>query len=164
MCRDDAAVRRSRHRWQHCGEPSIASEYLDHQEAFVRAGGGPQAIGHLDRTGNTSAKPDAVIGPWNIVVHGFGNSDGAHAFLVQAYRVAERIVAPDWNQEVDAEPIEIFQHFWSQVVFLGAVRFLQMRGNRGLLYLTGVGARTVQEGPTGAAGPVDDFLRQYSIV
>src|ERR1019366_6750714 len=117
MFRDDAAVRRSRHRWQHCGESSIASEYLDHQEAFVRASRGPQAIGHLDRTGNTSAKPDAVIGSWNIVVHGFGNGDRAHAFLVQAHRVAERVVTPYRNQEVDAEPFEIFQHFWSQVVF-----------------------------------------------
>src|ERR1035441_6249190 len=142
MFRDDAAVRRSRHRWQHCGEPSIASEYLDHQEAFVRASRGPQAIGHLDRTADTSAKPDAVIGSWNIVVHGFRNGDGAHAFLVQAHGVAERVITPDWNQKVDAQPLQIFEHLWSQVVFLGVVRFLQMRGNRGLLYFTGVSTRT----------------------
>src|ERR1035441_2777171 len=36
-----------------------------------------------------------------------------------------------------------------------------MHGNRGLLHLTGVSTRTVQEGSTGAAGPVKAFLRQY---
>src|ERR1022692_4339342 len=107
MLGDDAAVCCSCHRWQHCGEAGITSEYLDHQEAFVRASRGPQSIGHLDRTANTSAKPDAVIGSWNIVVHRFRNGDGAHAFLGQAHDVAERVITPDWNQKVDAQPLQI---------------------------------------------------------
>src|SRR5579863_3462969 len=161
MLGDDTAVRCTSHGGQHRGEARIASEYFDHQKAFVRAGRGPQAVRHLDRAGDAGTEPDAIIGPRNIVVHGLGDGDDAHSLLDQTHSVTERVVTADGNQVVDAQKVEIFQYLRSQIVVVAVERHLQMWGNGTFLHFTGVGARTVQERSTGAPGPVNNFLGQY---
>ena len=130
MLGDDAAVGGARHGRQHGGEAGIAAEDLQHQEALVRAGRGAQAVGHLDGARDAGAEADAVVGAGHVVVHRLGNGDDLDAFLVQAHAVAERVVAADRDEVVDAQPFEVLQHLRRQVVALGVVLVLQVRRAR----------------------------------
>jgi len=156
-----AAVRGSGHRGEHGSETGITAEDFQDQEAFVGAGTGAQAVGHGNGARHAGAKTDAIVGAGNIIVHGFGNGDHLHTFLVKTDAVAKRVIATDRDEVVDAEPIQVFQNFRGQVVLLGVVGGLQMNRNAGLLYLAGIGAGAMQEGAAGAAGAVDQILRQH---
>ena len=126
ILRDDAAVRGAGHRGQQRGEPGVAAEDLDDEEPLVRAGRGAQAVGHLDRPRHARAEPDAVVGPRHVVVHRLGDRDDLDALLVQADPVAERVVAADRDDVVDAEVLEVLEHLAGQVVDLVAVLVLEM--------------------------------------
>src|SRR5208283_1094068 len=155
MFRDHAAVRGPGHGWKHGGETSITSENFEDQEAFVGAGAGTQAVGHGNGASDAGAEADAVVGTGNIIVHGLGNGDDLHAFLIKANAVAQRVIAANRDQVVDSQPIEILQNLWSQIVLLGVVGGLQMNRNARLLYLARIGARAMKERAAGAAGTVD---------
>ena len=124
----------------------------------MRAGRSAQTVGHLNGACDAGAEADAVVGAGDVVVHGLGNGDDFDSFLVQTNAIAERVVTADGNHVVNAEPLEIFQHFRSEIVFLGVVLGLEMIGNVGLADLAGVGARGVEKGAAGAAGAIDDIL------
>ena len=59
----------------------------------------------------TGAEPDAVIGCRNIIIHGLGYPYHLHAFLIQAYPIAQRVIAADRDQIVDPELVKIVEHF-----------------------------------------------------
>ena len=71
------------------------------------AGGGPQAIDHLNGASDAGAEADAVVGARNVVVHGLGDANDAEAFFMEADSVAQRVVAADGNERVDPEPGKI---------------------------------------------------------
>ncbi len=129
---DDAAVGGSGHGGQHGGESGIASEDFEDEEALVGTGGGAQAVGHLDGAGDARAEADAVIGARDIVVHRLGDGDDLDAFLIEADAVAKCVVAADRDEVFDAKPLEILDDFRREVVLLGGVAGLEMRGDAAL--------------------------------
>jgi len=48
------------------------------------AGGGAEAVDHLNGARDAGAEADAVVGAGDVVVHGLGNADDFEAFLVEA--------------------------------------------------------------------------------
>jgi len=92
----------------------------------------------------------------DIVVHRFGDGDEWDAFFGKHLRVAERVVAADGNQVVQAETRDIVEHDGSEVeVVCVHAQFFQLRGChvRGrfpLLDADRIGARSVQYGAAGA--------------
>ncbi len=114
--RDHAAVGCAGHGGQHGGEAGIAPKHLQHQEALVRAGDGAQAVGQLDGAGDAGAEADAVIGAGHIVIHRLGDGDDLDALLVQAHAVAQRIIAADGDQVIDAQEIQVLEHLGGQIV------------------------------------------------
>ena len=161
--RDHATGSSAGHGRQHGGVARVASEDLHHQKAFVRSGGGAQPVRHLDGAGDAGTEADAIIGSGNVVVHRLGNRNHLHAFLVEPHAVAQRVIATDGDQEIDAEPCQGGQHLRRQIVALLAVFFLEMGGNGGLFHLAGIGARGVQEGAAAARRAIDDLFAQDRI-
>src|SRR5258708_12053132 len=88
---DDAGVGGYRHSGEHGGETCVAAENLQDHEAFVRARGGTQAVGQMNRARHASAETDAVIGPRNVVGHGLGDADHFKAFLVEPDGAGETV-------------------------------------------------------------------------
>jgi hypothetical protein len=80
--RDYAAVRGSSHGRQHGGEPGIAAEDFEHQESFMRACAGAEAVGHRYGSGHARTEADTVVRAGNIIVHGLGDGDHLHTFLI----------------------------------------------------------------------------------
>ena len=114
--RNDATVGSPGQGGEHCRESGITSEYFQNQYSFVRSGRRAEIMCEGNRAGNTGAETNTVICSGNIVVHGFGNSHDFHSFLAQAYRVAQRVVAPDRDQVIDAHELQVLQYFRGQVV------------------------------------------------
>ena len=106
-------MRSASHGGKHRRKSGVAPEHFQHQKAFVRAGRRSQIVGQLNGARDAGAEPDAVVGARNVVVHGLGNRNDFKAFFVQAHAVAESVVAPDRHHVINAEPLEIFQHFGS---------------------------------------------------
>src|SRR5690348_1356896 len=96
-------------------------------------------MSELDRAGYTCAKAYTVIGAENIIVHGLRDRDDVHAFVVKALAVAERVVATDRDQHVDADVLEILEHVLRNVVDLFVVS-VEMRWNSRFRQMTGAGA------------------------
>src|SRR5207248_11613287 len=69
---NNAAIGGPRHGRKHGGESCVAAENFQNHEALVGAGGGPQAIDHLNGASDAGAEADAVVGARNVVVHGLG--------------------------------------------------------------------------------------------
>ena len=113
-----AAVRRPGHGWEQGGEPGVPAEDLDDEEALVAAGRRAQRVGHLDRARDAGGEADAVVGPGDVVVHGLRDRDHPHALSVQANGVRKGVVAPDRDQDVDADPVDVRQDLRGQVVRL----------------------------------------------
>src|SRR6202021_2961104 len=70
----------------------------------------------------------------------------------------------DRYEVVDSEPVQVFQHFGSEIVGFRVVGSLQVFGNAGFFYFAGICARTVQEGSAGTSGAVDNLFGQGLIV
>ncbi len=101
----------------------------------------------------------------DVVVHGLGNADDFEAFFVEADTIAERVVAADGNEGVDAEPGQIFEDFGGEVVLLGGEFVFQMRGDAGLGNAAGIGTGRMEKGAAGAAGTIDGlFVEKEEIV
>ena len=140
--------------------PGVPPEDLEHQEALVGTGRGAQLIGHGDRPGDAGAEPDAVLGAGHVVVHRLGDGDDLEALLEKADPIAQRVVAADRNQGVDAEEIEIRQHLLGQIIGLVGVAIAQM--SRDLLpgHPRRVGARGVEKGAAETTHTLDQLLGQ----
>ena len=113
---DDAAVGGACHGGEHGGETGVAAENLQDQEALVRAGGGAQAVRQLDGAGDAGAEADAVIRAGHVVIHGLGDGDHLETLVVQAHTQAERVIAADRDQVINAQEIQVLDHFRDQVV------------------------------------------------
>ncbi len=140
VLRNHAAVGRAGHRRQHGGEAGIAAEDLEHQKPLVRARRSAQAVRHLDRPRHAGRESDAVVGPRDVVVHRLGDRDDLEALFVQPHAVAQRVVATDRDQVVDAQEVQIGEHLGSQVVDLLGVAVLEVLRNVCPRHLAGMGA------------------------
>src|SRR5260370_25158595 len=162
---DDGAIGGASHCGKHGGEAGVAAEDFEDHEALVRAGGSTEAIDHLDGAGDAGAEADAVVGAGDIVVHGLGNADDFEALFVKANAIAERVVAADGDESIDAKPGEILEDFGSEVVLLSGEFVLEMRGDAGFADAAGIGAGRVEKSAAGSAGAIDDvFVEKEEIV
>jgi len=127
---NDAAIGGTGHGGKHGGEAGVAAEDFEDHEALVGAGGGAQAVDHLDGARDARAEADTVVGAGDVIVHGLGNANDLEAFLVEANAVAEGVVAADGDKRVDAEPGEILEDFGSEVVLFGGEFVLEMPRGR----------------------------------
>src|SRR5712692_9302416 len=162
---NDAAIGGAGHGGKHGGEACVAAEDFEDHEALVGAGGSTEAIDHLNGAGDAGAEADAVVGAGDVVVHGLGNADDFEAFFVEANAIAERVVAADGDESIDAKPGEILEDFGSEVVLLGGEFVLEMRGDAGFADAARIGAGRMEKGAAGAAGAIDDlFVEKEEIV
>jgi hypothetical protein len=74
--------------------------------------------------------------------------------------IAERVVAPDGDQVIHAQELQVLHDFGGEIVDLRRVTVPHMLRNFRLADLAGVGARGVQERAARAPGAVDDLLGQ----
>src|SRR5260370_32536786 len=95
VLRNDAANGSSGHGRKHGGENRVTAENFDDHETLVGAGGGAQAIDHLNGARDAGAETYAVIGAGDIVVHGLGDADDFEAFLVETNTVLKSVVPAD---------------------------------------------------------------------
>src|SRR5260370_40860100 len=93
VLRNDAAIGSAGHGRKHGGETRVTAENFDDHETLVGAGGGAQAIDHLNGARDAGAETYAVIGAGGIVVHGLGVADDCEAFLLETNTVAKCVVA-----------------------------------------------------------------------
>ena len=126
----------------------------------MRAGNRAQAVRQGDGPRHAGAETDAVVRAGHIVVHGLGDRQDPNALLVQAHTVAQRVVAADRNQVVDAQESKVLQDLRREVVRLGVILVLEVIRNIGGLDAARIGARGMQECATGSPGAIDDLLGQ----
>ena len=113
----------------------------------------------LDGARDARAEADAVVGSVDVVVHRLRDGDDVHPFIVQPLAVAQRVVAADGNQHVDADVLEILQHVLRDVVDLGGVPG-RVCGHALARQMARPGARGVQERAAGASGAIHIGFRQ----
>ncbi len=120
----------------------VAAEHAEQPDAFVRADGGALPLDGRVRARDGRRKADAVLRVAHVVVHRLGDGDDFDARLVEVGGVAQRVVAADGHQVLDAQPLQVAQHLRSHVedrrgdALLGRLRggeLLALRGTRGWL-------------------------------
>ena len=162
---NDAAIGSAGQGGKHGGEAGVAAEDFDDHETLVRAGGGAEAVDHLNGARDASAEADAVVCAGDVVVHGLGNADDFEACFVEADAIAQRVVAADGDESVDAEPGKILEDFRGEIVFLASEFVLKMRRNAGLGDAARIGARRMEKSAAGAAGAIDGlFVEEEEMV
>ena len=88
---------------------AAAAHYLDHADALVRGHGVAQFIDDVETGVDCRIEAEGVIGIFQVVIDGAGDTDGGDAvFLAQAFGAAERTVAADDDQAFDAAVVERF--------------------------------------------------------
>ena len=120
----------------------------------MAAGHRAQVVDHVHTAGDGGGEADAVVGAEDIVVHGLGDGDHLHAFAMEALGVAERVVAANGDQIVQAQGFDFLEHGLGGIDLpFGAdlEATLQMLGQFLGLHLTRVCATAVQEGAALAA-------------
>ena len=130
----------------------------------MRSGGSAQPVRHLDDARDAGTETDAVVRARNVVVHRLRNRDDLHAFLEQPHRVAERVVAADRDEVLDAEPFQVLQHLRGKIVALGLVAFAKMSRHILFLHAAGIGPRRMQECAASAAGAIDSFFGELLVI
>ena len=137
----------------------------------MRAGAGAQLVNELHAAGDRGAKADAVVRPVYVVVHRLGDGHDWEAFAVQALAKAERVIAADGDQAVDAQELKVLEHVRRKVaqalvgdVGLGVLRIAQETGNVLGLDLGGIGAAGVQECAARAVDRAHAILVQLQVV
>src|SRR6266852_6443320 len=163
--RNDAAIGGTGHSGKHGGEAGVASENFEDHETLVGAGGSAEAVDHLNGARDAGAEADAVVGAGDVVVHRFRDADNFETLLVQANSIAERVIAADGDERINAEPGEILEDFGSEVVFLGGELVLEMRRDAGLGHPAGIGTGRMEKGAAGAAGAINGlFVEKEEVV
>src|SRR5580704_10398061 len=165
----DQAARRSDVGSVERGEAGIAAEDAEDADAFVRAEGGALAIDGIFGARDGGREADAVFGAVDVVVHGFGNADYGKTFAGEDGGEAERVVAADGDEAVDAEALQIFDHDGSEVVnFAVEGEFLQLVGRDvGGNFVGGdfarIGAGSVQPGAAAAVNGASIFAGELAV-
>ena len=72
--------------------------------------GGALPLDGFGRARDGGRKADAVLGIAHVVVHRFRNGDDLETLGVQARGVAQRIVAADGDQVIEAQRFHVLQH------------------------------------------------------
>ena len=90
----------------------------------MRTGNGTQVVGELNGAGNTGGKTNTVVGAWHVVIHGLGDGNDLHAFLIQPYGIAQCIITTDGDQVIDTQPVEVFEQLGGQVIGLSLILVL----------------------------------------
>ena len=114
----------------------------------------------LDRSRDARAEADAVIGAVHVVVHRLRNRDDVDAFVVQPLAITQRVVAPDRNQRIDTDLLQILEHVLGDVVDLVLVCIAEMRRHAVERQVARSRARRVQERAARASRAIDDRLGQ----
>src|SRR5580698_2713921 len=165
----DEAARGSDVRRVERGETGIAAENAEDADAFMRAERGALAVDSVFGTRDSGGEADAVFGTVDVVVHRFGNTDYGKAAAGEDGGEAERIVAADGDQAIDAEALKIFYDDRSEVVkFAVEGKFLQLVGGdvRGDFVggdFTWIGAGSVQPGAAAAVDGTRIFAGELTI-
>ena len=84
-------------------EAGVATEDAEDADALVRADRGALPVDGITRPRDGRGEADAVLRALHVVVHGLGDGDEIGARVVQDLRVAERVVAADGDEVVDAQ-------------------------------------------------------------
>jgi hypothetical protein len=93
------------------GDPAgVAPHHLDHDHAVVRFRRGVQAVDRVGRDLDSGVEAERDVGSGEVVVDRLRNADHAHTVRAQASGDAERVLAADRDQGVDAEPVERRPH------------------------------------------------------
>jgi hypothetical protein len=142
------------------GEPGVPAEDLDDKKALMRTRCRSQRMGQADGARETGAESYAIVRAGNVVVHGLGDADDLDALGVKMNGVAERVVAADGDKAVDAQKFNVLQNFFGEVVDFVFIFIAQMGRHVDIGDGAGAGARSVEEGPAGPSGPVDDLFGQ----
>ena len=156
---DEAAVGCAGHRRQQRREAGISAEDLDDEKALVGPGRGAQPVRELDRARDAGTEADAVIAAVHVVVHRLRDGDDVYPFIVQAFAVAERVVASDRDQYVDSDVLEVQEHVLRDVVDRLVVAG-EMRRHARAWQVAWPRSRGVEESAARAAGAIHDGLRE----
>ncbi len=85
------------------GDPAgVAAHHLDDHHAVVRLGGRVQAVDRVGDDLHGRLEAERHVGAAEVVVDRLRHADDRHAVAVQAQRDAERVLAADRDQRVDA--------------------------------------------------------------
>ena len=84
----------------------VAAHGLDDDDAVVRARGRAQAIERVGDDRDRGIEADAEVRLREVVVHGLRHADDRDALLVEPLRHAQRVVAADRDERVEAEPAD----------------------------------------------------------
>ena len=82
--------------------PGPAAHHLDHAAALVGVGSVPQFVDHLHGGIHGGIIADGVLAAGDVVVDGAGDADAGDPYVGEVLRAAERAVAADDHQAVDA--------------------------------------------------------------
>src|SRR6266853_5556312 len=93
VLRNDAAIGSTGHGRKHGGETRVPAKDFDNHETLVGAGGGAQAVDHLNGTRDAGTEADAVVCAGDIIVHGLGDTDDLEPFFMETNTVAKRVVS-----------------------------------------------------------------------
>ena len=91
------------------GIAGVAAEDAEDADALVRADSGALALDGVHGAGDGGGEADAVLGVAHVVVHRLGDGDDLEALAVELGGVAERIVAADGDQVIEAEGLDVLQ-------------------------------------------------------
>src|SRR5260370_36992747 len=150
--RNHAAIRGPGHGRKHSGETRVAAKDFNDHETLVGTSGSAETVDHLNRACDAGAETDAIVSAGGGVVHGLGNANDFEPFLVKANAIAQRVVAADGDERVDAEPSEIFEHLRGEVVLISGEFVFEMRGDAGLGYAARDGTSSVLHSAASTAG------------
>lgn len=110
-------------------------------------------MGELDGSRYTCTEPDAVIRAVYIVVHCLWTCDNVKPFVVQALAVAQRVVAANWNEDIDADVLEIPENVLRDVIDRLIVS-IEMTRHSAEGQVARACSRRMKEGSTRSAGAI----------
>ena len=89
------------------GDPAgVATHHLDHHHTVVRLRGGVQPVDRIGGYLHGGLKAEGEIGGADVVVDRLGHTNERQPLLAQAQRHAERVLAADRDQRVQALALE----------------------------------------------------------
>ena len=104
------------------GDPAgVAAHHLDDQRALVALGRGVEAVDRAHRDVDGGVEAEGVVGGAQVVVDRLRHADDVEALLVEPRRDAQRVLAADRDQAVDAIALERLAHALDAALLLDRV-------------------------------------------